>query len=139
MSVNKVILIGNVGQEPEVKHLENGGILAKFSLATSESYKNKNGEKVEITDWHNINCWGNSASFVAKYVTKGTLLYVEGRLRTTSFKDKEGNNRYTTFVEVNKFGERVEIMSKKDVGSNIQNNVPDNNENPDENPDDLPF
>lgn len=98
-SVNKVILIGNLGKDPEVRHLENGAVVANFPLATSESYTDKNsGQKVENTDWHDIVVWRGLAEVVEKYVKKGTKVYVEGKLKKRSWQDKEGNTRYTTEV-----------------------------------------
>lgn len=98
-SVNKVILIGNLGRDPEVRRLENGGIVANFPIATTETYTDKStGERKDITDWHNIVVWRGLAEVVEKYVRKGTKLYVEGKLKTRSWTDKEGNTRYTTEV-----------------------------------------
>lgn len=98
-SVNKVILIGNLGKDPEVRHLENGAVVANFPLATSESYTDRNsGQKVENTDWHDIVVWRGLAEVVEKYVKKGTKVYVEGKLKKRSWQDKEGNTRYTTEV-----------------------------------------
>ena len=98
-SVNKVILIGNLGKDPEVRHLENGTVVASFPLATSEVYTDRStGEKKELTDWHNIVVWRGLAEVVEKYVRKGTKLYVEGKLKNRSWQDKEGNTRYTTEV-----------------------------------------
>lgn len=98
-SVNKVILIGNLGQDPEVRHLENGASVANFSIATTETYTDRNtGEKRSNTDWHNIVVWRGLAKVVEQYVKKGHKIYVEGKLRTRSWQDKEGNTRYTTEV-----------------------------------------
>ena len=98
-SVNKVILIGNLGQDPEVKHLENGASVANFSIATTETYTDRNtGEKKSNTDWHNIVVWRGLAKVVEQYVKKGHKIYVEGKLRTRSWQDKEGVTRYTTEV-----------------------------------------
>ncbi|OFZ43285.1 MAG: single-stranded DNA-binding protein [Bacteroidetes bacterium RIFCSPHIGHO2_02_FULL_44_7] len=98
-SVNKVILIGNLGKDPEVRHLENGAVVANFPLATSESYTDKStGQKVENTDWHDIVVWRGLAEVVEKYVRKGTKIYVEGKLKKRSWQDKEGNTRYSTEV-----------------------------------------
>ncbi len=98
MSVNKVILIGNVGRDPEVRHLDKGVAVANFPLATSESYTAKNGERVTTTEWHNIVVWRGLADVVEKYVKKGDKLFIEGRIRTRSWDDKEGNKRYTTEI-----------------------------------------
>lgn len=98
-SVNKVILIGNLGKDPEVRHLENGATVANFPIATSETYTDRNtGQRVENTDWHDIVVWRGLAEVVEKYVKKGTKVYVEGKLKKRSWQDKEGNTRYTTEV-----------------------------------------
>lgn len=98
-SVNKVILIGNLGKDPEVRHLENGAVVANFPLATSESYTDRNtGQRVENTDWHDIVVWRGLAEVVEKYVRKGHKIYIEGKLKKRSWQDKEGNTRYTTEV-----------------------------------------
>lgn len=96
--VNKVILIGNLGKDPEVRHLENGATVANFPLATTESYKNKEGNKVEQTEWHNIVLWRGLAEIAEKYLRKGQSVYIEGKLKTRSWEDKDGNKRYTTEI-----------------------------------------
>ena len=98
---NKVQLIGNLGNDPEIVNLESGKMLAKFSLATNESYKNAKGEKVTDTQWHNIVAWGKTAEIIEKYVTKGKEIAVEGKLTSRSYDDKEGNKRYITEVVCN--------------------------------------
>jgi single-strand DNA-binding protein len=98
MSVNKVILIGNVGKDPEVRYLDNNLPICKLSLATSEVYKNKAGEKVTTTEWHNVILWRGLAEIAEKYVKKGSQIYIEGRLRTRSFDDKDKIKRYTTEI-----------------------------------------
>ena len=96
--VNKVILVGRLGKEPEVRNLDNGALVANFSIATSESYKDKTtGEKKEVTEWHNIVLWRGLAEIAQKYVHKGDLVYIEGKLRTRSW-EKDGVTRYTTEV-----------------------------------------
>jgi single-strand DNA-binding protein len=98
MSVNKAILVGYVGTDPEVRYLDSGTPVCNFRLATSEVYKNKNGEKVTNTEWHNIVLWRGLAETAEKYVKKGSQLYIEGRIKTRSWDDKEGNKRYTTEI-----------------------------------------
>jgi len=98
MSVNKVILVGNVGKDPEIRHLDSGVAVANFSLATSESYNAKNGERVTTTEWHNIVLWRGLAEVAEKYVKKGNQLYIEGRIRSRSYDDKDGNKRYITEI-----------------------------------------
>ena len=107
--VNKVILIGNVGADPDVKYLEGGVAVARFSLATSEVYNNKNGERVTQTEWHNIVLWRNLAQIAEKYVHKGMMLYIEGRIRTRSWDDQNGVKRYTTEI----YGDNFQMLSRK--------------------------
>ena len=146
-SVNKVILIGNLGSDPEVRHLENGSVVANFSIATSENYTDKNtGQKVETTDWHDIVVWRGLAEVVEKYVKKGYKVYVEGKLKKRSWKDKEGNMRYTTEV----VADELTILSRpeKDKAAD-QRNPYDSSGTPDKpskvddiirnDKDDLPF
>lgn len=98
-SVNKVILIGNLGKDPEVRYLDNGVGVARFSIATSESYTDKNtGEKREITDWHNIVMWRGLAKVAESYLKKGMKVYIEGKLKTRSYTDENNQTRYTTEV-----------------------------------------
>lgn len=96
--VNKVILVGNLGKDPEVRHLDTGKAVANFSLATSETYKNKAGEKVTNTEWHNIVLWTPLAEIAERFLKKGNQVYIEGKLTTRSWDDQEGNKRYTTEV-----------------------------------------
>ncbi|RMA66162.1 single-stranded DNA-binding protein [Ulvibacter antarcticus] len=98
---NKVQLIGNLGNDPEIVTLESGKKLAKFSIATNESYKNKEGERVTDTQWHNVVAWGKTADIVESYVTKGKEIAVEGKLTSRSYDDKDGNKRYITEVVCN--------------------------------------
>jgi single-strand DNA-binding protein len=96
--VNKVILVGRLGKDPEVRNLDNGATVANFTIATSESYKDKTtGEKKEITEWHNIVLWRGLAEISQRYLHKGDMVYIEGKLRTRSW-EKEGVTRYTTEV-----------------------------------------
>jgi single-strand DNA-binding protein len=113
MSVNKAILIGHVGNDPEVRHLEGGTPVANFRLATSETYTNKNGEKVTQTEWHNIVIWRGLAEVVEKYVKKGSQLFIEGRIRNRSWDDKDGNKRYITEI----VADTMQILGKKDSQS----------------------
>ena len=108
-TVNTVILIGNLGKDPEIRRLENGAVVASFSIATSESFTDKNsGEKKEITDWHDIVLWRGLAEIAEKYIRKGTKIYVEGKLKKRSWQDKEGNTKYNTEV----IGEELTILSR---------------------------
>ncbi len=107
--VNKVVLIGNAGQDPEVRHLDSGVSVANFNLATNESYRDKSGERVTQTEWHRIVLWRGLAEVAEKFVKKGELLYIEGRLRTRAWDDKDGNKRYTTEV----FADNMKMLGKK--------------------------
>lgn len=98
---NKVQLIGNLGNAPEIKTLDGGKKMAKFSIATNESYRNAKGEKVTETQWHNLVAWGKVAEIVEKYLTKGSEVAVEGKLTNRTYNDKEGNKKYFTEVQVN--------------------------------------
>lgn len=112
MSVNKVILVGNVGKDPETRHLEGGNTVSKFSLATSEVYKNKDGEKITNTEWHNIVLWKGLAEIAEKYVKKGSQLYIEGRIRTRSYTDQDNNTKYITEI----IGDVMQMLGKKSEG-----------------------
>lgn len=100
---NKVQLIGNLGMDPEIKKLEKGNSLAKFSIATSDTYKNKNGEKVEETQWHNIIAWGPKAEFVEKYLKKGKQVALEGKLTHRIYENEDGKKHYFTEVVADDF------------------------------------
>jgi single-strand DNA-binding protein len=97
-AVNKVILLGNLGKDPEVRHLENDRMRASFTLATNETYSNKEGEKVTTTEWHNVVLWTPLAKIAEQYLTKGKQVYIEGKLTTRSYTDKSGQVKYTTEV-----------------------------------------
>ncbi|MDD5572030.1 MAG: single-stranded DNA-binding protein [Bacteroidales bacterium] len=109
--VNRVILIGNLGKDPEVRHLENNVKVASFPMATSETYKNKDGQKVTTTEWHNIVVWRNLAEIAEKYLHKGSQVYLEGKLRTRTWTDKENNKRYITEIIGDSF---IMLGSKKE-------------------------
>lgn len=143
--VNKVILVGRLGKDPEVRNLENGTAVANFTLATSESYKDKTtGEKKEITEWHNIVLWRGLAEISQRYLHKGDMVYIEGKLRTRSW-EKEGVTRYTTEV----VADNMTMLSTKGSGSSNTNTyapaevgAPDNyraSAAVDSSTDDLPF
>ncbi len=140
MSVNKVILVGNVGADPEVKYLEGGVAVCTLRLATSESYKNKNGERITQTEWHTVVLWRGLAEVAEKYVKKGSQLYIEGRIRTRSWDDKEGNKRYATEI----VGDEMKMLGRRDDGTQKPNTeVPTQTNNApdfkDDETDDLPF
>jgi single-strand DNA-binding protein len=96
--LNKVTLIGNLGNDPEILTLESGSVLAKFNMATNESYRDEKGELITNTEWHNVLLWGNLALNASKFLKKGSLLYLEGKLKTRSYTDKEGIKRYVTEI-----------------------------------------
>ena len=145
-SVNKVILIGNLGKDPDVRHLENGAAVANFSIATSENYKDrKTGEKVSQTEWHNIVAWRGLAEIAEKYLKKGAKVYIEGKLKTRTWQDKDGNNRYSTEVitdNLTMLGSTLESMASSNQENSTENESKPSPEkefsSPDEN-DDLPF
>lgn len=113
MSVNKVILVGNVGKDPEVRRLDSNVTKCNFSLATSETYTNKSGERVTNTEWHNIVMWRNLAEIAEKYVKKGSLLYIEGKITNRSYDDKDGNKRYICEI----VADNMKMLGKKSESS----------------------
>lgn len=128
MSVNKVILIGNLGKDPEVRRLENGATVANFPVATSETYKDRNtGERKTQTEWHNIVLWKGLAEIAEKYLNKGDQVYIDGKIRTRSWEDKDGSKRYTTEI----LGTNLTMLGSKDQKE----------QSPQQDPigDDLPF
>lgn len=142
--VNKVILVGNLGKDPEVRHLENGRAVANFSLATSETYKNKQGEKVTNTEWHNVVLWTPLAEIAERFLKKGGQVYIEGKLTTRSWDDQEGNKRYTTEVvgrELTLLGGRPEGGGGAAPQSNTANPAKESPVStiPEDDTDDLPF
>jgi len=96
--INKVILIGRMGKDPEVRYTADGAMITNFTLATDEQWKDKNGEKVQKTEWHNISCFGKLAEICGNYLHKGSKIYVEGKIQTRSYEDKEGIKRYSTSI-----------------------------------------
>ncbi len=117
MSVNKVILVGNVGKDPEVRHLESGASVAAFPLATTERYKDKNGSLQDQTEWHNIICWRNLADLAEKYINKGSQLYIEGKIRTRSWTDQTGAKRYTTEI----VADTIRLLGKREGSPATEN------------------
>lgn len=140
--VNKVILVGRLGKDPEIRSFENGAKVANFSLATSESYK-KDNEKVEKTEWHNVSLWRGLADVAERFLKKGDMIYVEGKLRTRAWDDNNGNKRYTTEV----MADNMTMLGKKgdNQDSPAPNNAPQNTQNESnmsaepQGDDDLPF
>jgi len=139
MGINKVILVGNVGKDPEVRHLDSGVAVTTFSLATSETYRNKEGQKVTNTEWHNIVLWRGLAEIAEKYVKKGNPLYIEGKIRTRSWDDKDGNKRYTTEI----VADNMQMLGSKQGNEETAASAPENTGSVDiesiPEGDDLPF
>ena len=138
--VNKVILVGNLGKDPEVRHFENGTAVANFPMATSESYKNKEGTRVDQTEWHNVVAWRKLAEIAESYLRKGSQIYLEGKLRTKSSEDQQGNKRYSTEVVADTFT----ILGKREDNQNVSaasNKNTSENSQPDRlaEKDDIPF
>ena len=150
--INKVILIGNLGRQPELKQTKTGNTLANIALATSKSWTDKAGAKQERTEWHNITVFGKLSEIVGQYCRKGSKLYVEGELETNKWQDKQGNDRYTTKIIVNGFGGVIQMLDSKSetAGQSAAITVPQNPEaivqqtpivpvGKDEFEDDIPF
>jgi single-strand DNA-binding protein len=121
-SVNKVILIGNLGRDPEVRYLPSGDAVANFSIATTDKWKDKNGEMQEQTEWHRISFFGRQAEICGEYLRKGSSVYVEGRLQTRKWTDKDGNERSTTEIR----GDRMQMLGGRGGGSAEMREPPDN-------------
>ncbi|MPR33196.1 single-stranded DNA-binding protein [Salmonirosea aquatica] len=119
-SVNKVILIGNLGSDPEVRYLEGGSTVARFNIATSESYTNKSGERVEQTEWHRIELWDRLAQIAEKYLRKGNSVYIEGRIRSENWTDKEGQQRTGITIRANS----MTLLGGSNTGGSGENDQP---------------
>ena len=115
-SVNKVILIGNVGRDPEIRYTQSGEPIANFSLATNEVWNDKSGQKQERTEWHRVEVFGKTAQIVRDYVTKGRPIYIEGSIRYDEWTDKDGNKRNTTKIRVSGPGSRVVLLGGRGEG-----------------------
>jgi single-strand DNA-binding protein len=133
--VNKVILVGNLGKDPEVRYLDSGVAVANFSLATTENYKNKEGERVSQTEWHNIVFWRGLAEVAEKYLKKGDSVYVEGKIRTRKWEDKEGNTRYSTEI----LADNMTMLGKKNSKETLNQELSSNEKLESNDQDDLPF
>jgi single-strand DNA-binding protein len=112
-SVNKVILIGNLGKDPETRYLPSGDAVTNFSIATTEKWKNKSGEQQEHTEWHRISMFGKVAEIAGEYLKKGSPVYVEGRIRTRKWQDKEGQDKYSTEI----VADRMQLLGSRSSGS----------------------
>lgn len=134
--INKVILVGHVGKDPEIRYLEGGVAVAKFSLATTETYKNKEGNKVDQTEWHNVTAWRGLAEVIEKYVKKGQLLYIEGKIRTRTVGDGDNRKYYTDIIA----DQMTMLGGKRDENSMRIESKPIETPMPATEPtDDLPF
>jgi single-strand DNA-binding protein len=115
-SVNKVILVGNLGKDPEVRYMPSGDAITNISVATTDSWKDKNGEKQEKTEWHRVAFFGKLAEIAGEYLKKGSQVYVEGRLQTRKWQDKEGQDRYTTEI----VADRMQMLGGRGGGANYE-------------------
>lgn len=111
-SVNRAIIIGRMGRDPEVRHTQSGQVVASFSVATDETYTGKDGQKVEKTEWHRIVVWGKQAEFCGNYLSKGRLVYIEGKIETRQWVDKDGVEKYTTEIKA----DRVQGLDRREDG-----------------------
>ncbi len=126
--INKVILVGNLGQDPEIRYIPNGTAVCQLSLATSETWRDKQtGENKELTEWHKVVLWGKVAEVAAEYLRKGSKVYIEGALRTQKWKDDKGNDRYTTEVVVS--GNKGTMQMLGNASGNQQSGQPQRNQN----------
>jgi len=137
--VNKVILIGNLGRDPEVRYLEGGTVVAKFPLATSEPYKDKTGRRIDQTEWHNIVLWRGLAEVAEKYLKKGMSVFIEGKIKSRSWDDKEGIRKHITEI----VADTLTILGKREEHIASANNATKEEHNSSqsltESPNDLPF
>lgn len=113
MALNKVLLIGNVGKDPEIRHLQGGASVATITLATSERYKDRNGESRELTEWHTIIAWRQLADLAENYIRKGSQIFVEGRIRSRSWDDQNGQKRYVTEIQA----DSIQLLGKRGDGA----------------------
>lgn len=140
MSINKVILVGNLGKDPELRYTPSGIAVATFSLATSERYKDKEGKQIEKVEWHNIVAWRQLAEICGKYFHKGKQVYIEGRIQTRSYDDKDGNKRYITEI----VADQMQMLGGREGNRPEQKDNRSYTVTPDEEPpfdpsDDIPF
>jgi single-strand DNA-binding protein len=137
MSVNKVILVGNLGRDVELRHTPGGSAVAKFSVATNEKWKDKAGQLQEHTEWHNIVAWGKLAEFCGTYLSKGRQIYVEGTIRTRTYDDEKGNKRYFTEVRA----QTIQLLGPKPTGGESPAGGPSGGgqDFPPDNEDEIPF
>ena len=132
-SLNKVIIIGRIGKDPEIRYTQSGQAVATLSVATDESYKDQSGQRVEKTEWHNVVVWGKQADFVANYLGKGRLVYLEGKIETRKWQDQSGQDRYSTEIKA----VTIQALDKKPDGQSAPQPAQQYNANADL--DELPF
>ena len=126
--INKVILVGNIGVKPEGKYSSNGSAIANFSVATSETWNDKNsGEKQEKTEWHRVSLYGKLAEIAGQYLDKGSKVYVEGKLQTRKWQDQSGQDRYTTEVVVSGYGGTLQMLDRREGMSSAGQPAPSSN------------
>jgi single-strand DNA-binding protein len=126
--INKVILVGNIGAKPEVKYSANGSAIANLSVATSETWNDKNsGEKQEKTEWHRVSLYGKLAEIAGQYLDKGSKVYVEGKLQTRKWQDQSGQDRYTTEIVVSGYGGTLQMLDRREGLSTGGQSAPSNN------------
>ena len=124
MSLNKVLLIGNVGKDPEIRHLQGGASVATITLATSERYKDRNGESRELTEWHTIIAWRQLADLAENYIRKGSQIFVEGRIRSRSWDDQNGQKRYATEIQA----DVIQLLGRRNDSPAPQQPAPAHNQ-----------
>jgi len=126
--INKVILVGNIGAKPEVKYSSNGSAIANLSVATSETWNDKNsGEKQEKTEWHRVSLYGKLAEIAGQYLDKGSKIYVEGKLQTRKWQDQSGQDRYTTEIVVSGYGGTLQMLDRREGMATGGQSAPSNN------------
>ncbi|HEX9916370.1 MAG TPA: single-stranded DNA-binding protein [candidate division Zixibacteria bacterium] len=133
-SVNRAILIGNLGRDPDLRYTPSGQPVAKFPIATSERWKDKDGQLQQRTDWHNIVAWGRQAEVCKEYLKKGSPVYIEGRIQSRSYEDKDGNRKYITEIVAN----RMQMLGRKEEGPS-EEEIPPEPETEEAEGDDIPF
>ena len=130
--INKVILVGNIGAKPEVKYSSNGSAIANLSVATSETWNDKNsGEKQEKTEWHRVSLYGKLAEIAGQYLDKGSKVYVEGKLQTRKWQDQSGQDRYTTEISVSGYGGTLQMLDRREGMASSSQSAPSTNMNND--------
>ena len=134
-SMNKVILIGRLGQDPKLSYTQSGSPVANFSMATDESYKDRDGNKIEQTEWHKVVVWNNQAEFVSNYLSKGRLVLVEGKIQTRKWEDEQGQPKYTTEIKA----KSIQFLDSKGSGQQGGREEPPMPEGPPPGMDDEPF